>query len=157
MIAIAALAGVAACDEARPAKADHPERLDGTWTLELQLREPLRLVAGRARTPTLRGEAFLRENGPVTVAAGLDGTPTHYGTHAVDLRPFGLPRPARGTVPTVAARLIGADSVEAVLDPGAPGELTLRGSLHGDSVAGRWRYSSGRAGSAAGRFVMHHQ
>ena len=153
---VAALVMLCGCGRVEAGAPEHPERLDGGWTLELRLTDPVQLNRDATRTPPVRGEVVLVENGPIH-DAGLGGAPTHFGTYTADLHPFALPRPPAGRVPTLALRLLRSDSVEAVLDPGEAGSLDLAGKLAGDSVAGRWRYSAGRGGEARGWFVMRHR
>jgi hypothetical protein len=149
------LALLAACGAAdgRSARADHPERLDGRWSVALRLEEPMQLRGDTAAAGTVRGEIALIDNPAVRAVAGLGGSPTHYGVYAADFAPFGFAA-GTGHVPTAVARLLDADSVEIALDPEPGRPVVLAGRLAGDSVAGHWRYTWGRAAGAAGRFVM---
>jgi len=149
------LALLAACGGAdgHPARVDRPERLDGRWSVALRLEEPIQLHGDTAVAGTVRGEIALIDNPAPRAAPGLGGSPTHYGVYAADFAPFGFATGA-APVPTAVARLLDADSVEIALDPEADHAVVLAGRLAGDSVAGHWRYESGRAAAAAGRFVM---
>ena len=149
------LALLAACGGAggRSARADRPERLDGRWSVSLRLEEPIRLHGDTAAAGTVRGEIALIDDPVARSAPGLGGSSTHYGVYAADFARFGFAAGA-ARVPTAVARLLDADSVEIALDPEAGHAVRLAGRLAGDSVAGHWRYVSGRSAAAAGRFVM---
>jgi len=144
----------AACGVAggRPARPDHPERLDRRWALDLRLEEPLALRGDTLTAGTVRGEIALIDN-PAVRGALVAGRPTHFGVYTADFAPFGF-TVATGGIPTAAARLLGADSVEISLDPADGRAVVLRGRLAGDSIVGHWRYEAGRSAAAAGRFVM---
>jgi hypothetical protein len=130
-----------------------PGRLDGRWSVELRLEQPMQLRGDTARAGTVRGEIALIDNPLGRSATGLGGRPTHSGSYAADFTPFGFTTSARH-VPTAVARLLDPDSVEIVLDPEPGHPLVLAGRLASDSVAGHWRYAWGRSAGAAGRFVM---
>ncbi|HEX6372819.1 MAG TPA: hypothetical protein VF006_28110 [Longimicrobium sp.] len=150
----AALLGLAACGESGPSgELGGDPRLRGGWTAEFQVASPLRLRTDTATVGTVRGELVLMENRVVQSVARLQGPPTHYGAYGADFRSFGLPVAATGRVPTVAARITSADSVEMVLD-GVGSGIVLTGRLDADSVAGRWTYAGDRAGGANGTFVL---
>lgn len=148
------LAGVA-CGRTAADQPEHPERLDGEWTVEFHLEHPATLTQNTARVPPVRGTVVLLENERARRIEGFSGVPTHYGVYSADLRPLGLG--IGGQVPTLVARLAGADSVEIAFDPEQGRRFVGRGALAGDSVAGHWSAGSGRtAGRSSGRFVMHH-
>ncbi len=152
--ALPLLALLAACGGGvgRSARADHPERLDRRWAIDLRLEEPIELRGDTAAAGTVRGEIALIDN-RAPRSSLVAGQPTHFGVYAADFAPFGFTASA-GRIPTAAARLLGPDSVEISLDPAGGQAVMLRGKLAGDSIVGRWRYDAGRSAGAAGRFVM---
>jgi hypothetical protein len=155
----ALLATVAACDRSRPgtARDDATGNLEGRWTLELRLEHPAQLRADTAEMKPVRGVVVLLRNRPPRRPDGeARSLPTLYGSHTLDVRPFGIALRRAGPVPTVSARPAGADSVVLTLDPDAPGGgLTLAGRLAGDSAAGRWWWHGpGRSAGASGRFTL---
>lgn len=156
----ALLVAAAACDRSRPGAPPGgvPDRLEGSWMLELRLEHPAQLGGGTAATRPVRGEVVLLVSGGGRPRRLEEpgSLPTHYGSHGVDTRPFGIALRRGGRVPTVSVRPAGADSVVLTLDPDAPGGgLTVAGRLAGDSVAGRWRWHGpGRSPGASGRFTM---
>jgi hypothetical protein len=150
----AALLGVAACGDSGPdTSLGGDPRLRGGWTADFQLASPLRLRTDTAAAATVHGEVVLMENRLVRTIPRLHGSPSHYGTYGADFRSFGLPLPTAGRVPTVAARISGADSVEMVMD-GIGSGILLTGRMESDTVAGRWWYAGDRAGGAEGTFVL---
>lgn len=150
--ALLLLLGSAACGRAgHAAQADHPERLDGPWTLELRVEHPITASAVTPHPDPVRGSVVLMENAPA--APAVPAGDTHYGAYAADLRALGV-NPAAG-VPTLVARMAGADSVQFTVEPGTARPLHARGRLDGDSVAGHWWTEGGRvAGGSSGRFVL---
>jgi hypothetical protein len=150
---VVALLALAACggDDGGGELGGDP-RLRGGWTAEFQLASPLRLTDTPAGA-TIHGQVLLMENRTVRALPPLHGAPTHYGTYGADFRGFGLPLPAAGRVPTIAARTSGADSVEMVMD-GIGSGIILNGRMESDTVAGRWFYAGDRAGGAEGTFVL---
>lgn len=147
------LPAAAACGGAgEAAQPRHPERLDGAWSLEFRLEHPITATPPTPRhAPAVRGSVVLMENAPP--ASALPESATHYGAFAADLRPLGAV--AQPGVPTLVARMVGADSVEFTLDPGSSRPLRAAGALRGDSVAGRWWTDGGRvAGGSSGHFVL---
>ncbi|HYJ80030.1 MAG TPA: hypothetical protein VEW03_10535 [Longimicrobiaceae bacterium] len=150
------LAVTAACERSEPESAPHdaPAPLTGTWALELRLERPPQLLVDTAAVWPVRGEVvLLPESGR---ASETPHRATHYGSHTVDVRPFGISLRGRGRVPTAVA-WPAADSVQLTLDPDAPGGgLSLAGRLAGDSAAGRWWWHGPGQGSAgaSGRFVL---
>ena len=150
---VAALLAVGACGESAAGGAlGGDPRLGGGWTAEFWVASPLRL-GDTAAPRNVPGSLVLMENRVVQSFGRLRGPPTHYGAYGADFRPFGLPIPSPGRVPTVTARLAEADSVEMVLDGIGTGIL-LVGRLDSDSIAGRWSYAGDRAGGANGTFVL---
>lgn len=150
----AALLGLAACGErAYDGELGGDPRLRGGWAADFQLASPLRLRTDTAATTTVHGEVVLMENRLVHAVPRLHGAPSHYGTYGADFRSFGLPVAAAGRVPTVAARITAADSVEMVMD-GIGSGIVLTGRMESDSIAGRWWYAGDRAGGAQGTFVL---
>jgi hypothetical protein len=143
----AALLLAAACGGPRPGapRGQEPEGLEGSWTLELRLEHPVQLGADTASLRPVRGEVVL-----------LRAEGAHYGSHTLDVRPFGIALPGGGHVPTVRELPARGDSVVLVLEPDAPGGgLTLAGRMAGDSAAGQWWwYGPGRSASASGRFTL---
>jgi hypothetical protein len=132
---------------------EHPERLDGAWTMELNLEHPATLTRETNAVPPVRGTVVLLENEEARVVSGASGVPTHYGVYSADVRPLGLG--SEGQVPTIAARLVGADSVEIAFEPEQGHGLAGRGVLAGDSVVGRWWTAGGRAiPRSTGRFTL---
>jgi hypothetical protein len=132
-------------------RTEHPERLDGEWTVEFRLEHPATLT--RDTSGLVRGTVVLLESGQAGAVAGLSGAPTHYGVYAANLRPLGLR--GGGGVPALAARLGGADSVEIAFGPEQGHAFVGRGTLAGDSVIGHWWTEGGRTtGRGSGRFVM---
>jgi hypothetical protein len=148
----------AACDRSRPAPpGEEPGNLEGSWTLELRLEHPPQLRADTGAMKPVRGEvALLRNSRPRRADGEMRNLPTHYGSHTLDVRSFGIPLPPAGRVPTVSARLAKGDSVVLILEPEARGGgLTVAGRLKGDSAAGRWWWHGpGRSPGASGRFTM---
>ena len=146
----------AACERARPpSDAPGADAVTGEWSAEFVVTQPLAGRAHAAGAPPARGTiSLLRDDGGRRVR-GLGGPATHVGAQTMHLRPFGFdPRPP-GNVPGVAARWIAPDSVELAFESAAPDQtFTIRGRLAGDSIAGRWHYSSRGAGGASGRAVM---
>jgi len=151
-LALLPLVLAASCRPAggRGAGLDHPERLDGRWAMALRLESPIQLDGDT--TGTVTGELSLIDDPAARGPRAVVRRPTHYGVYAADFSRFGFV-PRTGRVPTAVARLLGADSVEVVLDPDADG-VRLAGGLRGDSIAGHWSYDGGRLTGAAGRFVM---
>ena len=151
---VAALLALAACGGDRGGgQLGGDPRLRGGWAADFQLASPLRLTSDSAAGSTIHGEVLLMENRTVRALPQLHGAPTHYGTYGADFRGFGLPVPTPGRVPTIAARISGADSVEMVMD-GIGGGIRLTGRMESDSIAGRWVYAGDRAGGAQGTFVF---
>jgi hypothetical protein len=150
----AALLGLAACGgDSGAGELGGDPRLRGGWTADFQLASPLRLRSDSAAGSTIHGEVLLMENRTVHALPQLHGAPTHYGTYGADFRGLGLPVPAAGRVPTIAARTSGADSVEMVMD-GIGSGIVLTGRMESDTIAGRWFYAGDRAGGAEGTFVL---
>jgi hypothetical protein len=150
----AALLGLAACGETGyTGELGGDPRLRGNWTAEFQVASPLRLRSDTTTVRTVHGEVVLMENRLLYTYPRLHGAPTHYGTYNADFRSMGLLVPAAGKIPTIAARITRADSVEMVMDGVGSGVL-LTGRLDADSIAGRWTYAGDRAGGANGTFVL---
>jgi hypothetical protein len=130
-----------------------PQRLDGAWTVELRLEHSATLTRAAAAVPPVRGTVVLLENERARRIPGLSGVPTHYGVYSADLRTLDLG--TAGQVPTLVARLAGADSVEIAFDPERGHAFVGRGTLEGDSIRGRWWTPAGRTvGRSSGRFTM---
>jgi len=147
------LLAAAACSRADASRPDHPERLDGAWTVELRLEQPATLTRDTLGVPPVRGTVVLLENERVRGAAGLSGAPTHVGVYSADLAPLALR--SGGEVPTLVARMAAGDSVEIAFDPARGHPFVGRGVLAGDSVTGHWWAGGGRtAGRSSCRFVM---
>jgi hypothetical protein len=147
------LAGAACGDAGREGRPEHPERLDGAWTVEFGLEHSATLTRDTAGLAPVRGAVVLVQNVERRGVHGLSGVPTHYGVYQADLRPIGLSG-GRG-VPTLVVRLVGTDSVEIAFDPRQGSAFTGRGTLAGDSVRGHWRTTDARStGRSSGRFVM---
>ena len=147
----------AGCGRARerPRVPEGADALTGVWSTELVLTDPLLRSADPAKPRVANGTISLLRKDGVPGGAGLHGTPTHVGVHTVELVGFGFrPHPA-GAVPAVAARWIAPDSVEMTFESAAgAGELMyVAGHLEGDSVVGRWHYST-RVAGAGGRVLM---
>jgi hypothetical protein len=148
------LLAAAACGRAAdPARAAHPERLDGQWTVEFYLEHPATLTRDTAGVPPVKGTVVLLEGPRPRRVDGLSGPADHYGVYSADLRPLDLPGTAQ--VPTLVARLAAGDSVEIAFDPGQGHLFAGRGVLAGDSVTGRWWAHAGRTtGRSSGRFTL---
>lgn len=148
------LLAAAACARAKANGApEHPERLDGAWMMEVHLEHPATLTRETSAIPPVRGTMVLLENEPARRISGVSGVPTHFGVYSADLRPLGLG--SEGAVPTLAARLVGADTVEIAFEPAQGHGFAGRGVLAGDSVAGLWWAAGGRAAPrSTGRFSM---
>lgn len=145
----------AACGAGEPGgRLEHPERLDGTWTVEFRLEHSAILTRDPAEVQPVRGTVVLVENDRARRIAGVSGVPTHYGVYAADLRPLDLP--GTGQVPTLVARLASGDTVEIGFDPELGRPFVGRGTLAGDSVIGHWwTHMGGRTvGRSSGRFIM---
>ena len=128
--------------------------LTGTWEARFTADSGQVAAAGHP-TRAVAAEVVLLENRWLESAAGLSAGPTHYGTFAADFAPLGFEPRAAGQVPSIAATVVGRDSVELVLQPtsdAAP--LTAAGHVLGDSVVGRWWHSGGRGVGIAGSFRM---
>jgi hypothetical protein len=79
---------------------------------------------------------------------------TYYGVYSADLANVQAKPPDTDPLPLAGARMVGADSVEVVLNPTVDhGAVMLWGRTHGDSIRGRWE-TTGYAPGASGRFVM---
>ncbi|HEU4885470.1 MAG TPA: hypothetical protein VFT45_24695 [Longimicrobium sp.] len=150
----AALLALAACGgDGDGGQLGGDPRLRGGWAADFKLASPLRLTSDSAAGSTIHGEVLLMENRTVRALPQLHGAPTHYGTYGADFRGFGLPVPTAGRVPTIAARISGADSVEMVME-GIGSGIVLTGRMEADTIAGRWSYAGDRAGGAQGTFVL---
>jgi hypothetical protein len=128
--------------------------LTGAWEASFTA-DPDQIGTAGRRLPPVPVELVLMENGWLGSVAGLSGEPTHYGTFTADFRPLGFDPRAAGEVPSIAAAVVGRDSVELVLQPTAsPTPLTAAGHVVGDSVVGRWWHSAGRGAGISGSFRM---
>ncbi|HEU0299352.1 MAG TPA: hypothetical protein VFR37_07860 [Longimicrobium sp.] len=145
----------AACERTRgPSDTAGADALTGTWTAELVVTQPL-AARGNAGLPTAHGTISLLRDDDGRRMRGLSGPATHVGAQTVHLRPFGFEARPGGEVPGVAARWIAPDSVELAFESASPDQaFVIRGRLTGDSIAGRWHYTSRGAGGALGRVVM---
>lgn len=143
------LASAACGRDGHAARPQHPERLDGAWSMEFRVEHPI--TAPATPPAPVRGSVLLMENAPA--APAVPARDTHYGAYTGDLSALGV-TPAAG-VPTLVARMAGADSVQFTVDGGTARPLHARGRLYGDSVAGHWWTDGGRvAGGSSGRFVL---
>lgn len=128
--------------------------LDGLWAVEFIVETPLR-PGHPPPQRSVRGEvALLHDSALHPRPTGLSGPPTHSGSYTTRFRPLGFEVRETGAVPALLARLSPADSVEIALQPDHEDPLLMRGSLAGDSIAGRWSYYQRRGGAASGSFVM---
>lgn len=155
-ILLLSLAAAACRGEREPAHApEGADALSGEWTVELVLTDPL-LPRGTVQPPPVaRGTLSLLRDDRVRRVEGLHGPPTHVGVHTLGLSGFGFEMHPAGRVPAVAARWAPPDSVELAFESAAAASelLGIRGRLRGDSVVGRWHYTT-RVSGAAGRVVM---
>jgi hypothetical protein len=148
---------VAGCESSRPGEAPvDTSALDGAWVTSFTLESHL-VGEARLQEQTIRGEIALLRNPLVSTEPGLSGSPTHSGTYAARLRPFGFEIRGSHDPPTVVARLGARDSVEIVLQPNGESPVRMAGVLTGESITGRWWYAPHRGGSASGRFSMRHR
>jgi hypothetical protein len=148
---------LAACESSRPVEEPVDTGvLDGAWVTRLTLESHLLGRAG-PQERTVAGDIALLRNPSLATEPGLSGSPTHSGTYAARLRPFGFEIRRNHDPPTVVARLGPRDSVEIVLQPNGESPVRMAGVLTGDSITGRWWYAPHRGGSASGRFSMRHR
>lgn len=126
----------------------------GVCDAELVLTRPMLGRADSAHAGTVRGRsALLREDG-TGEAPGVTGPPTYVGTHTLTLHRFGFELRREGGASGIVARWVQPDSLElAFVLPGGDETFTMHGHQVGDSIVGRWHYSS-RATGAVGRVLM---
>ena len=152
LLLTAALAACGASD--RPPGSGGPDPLTGVWSAELVLTRPMLGRPDSATAGAARGRIALLREDRLREAPGLTGAPTHVGTHTLSLRRFGFEPGQRGDMPGGVARWVPPDSVELAFEsPGGGEAFTIRGRLAGDSITGRWHYST-RVTGAAGRVTM---
>jgi hypothetical protein len=151
-----AMAACAAC-AGHPVAEGHSaaaRSLTGTWEARFTA-DAAPVIARERRVRPVSAEVVLLENRWLGSVAGLSAEPTHYGTFDADFGPLGFDPRAEGQVPSIAAVVMGRDSVELVLQPASgAAPLTAAGHVAGDSVVGRWWHSGGRGVGIAGSFRM---
>ena len=124
-------------------------RLVGLWTIHLRTDRGPGVEEG-ARSA---GEIAFTLNAERLPGKGVDQPPMLFGTYTMDFTPLGLGAGSGADVPEAEASLTG-DSVSVMLAPGSAVPITLRGTLSGDSVTGRWQTTRRSGLSATGEFVL---
>lgn len=129
-------------------------RLDDAWDLRIRVDEAR--VGGTLPNPREHTGAVallqipIGRRQPWMAVSGF----THAGVFTDNFGAVGL-SPAEGErIPLAAARMVGADSVEVVLNPTKDhGSMVLRGLISGKRVRGRWEVT-GYVPGARGTFEM---
>jgi hypothetical protein len=147
---VAALA-VIACSRAPVRDArwqQRAEAMSGMWSVRLSF----------GSTPAqATGTMTLTANHAIDHAVDGIGLPTNYGAYAIDFRALGF-SPSGVQVPAVFVGACAGDSIGFVFETDRPAfSMSMRGSLHADTVTGRWSAEESRSTLARGSFIMTHQ
>lgn len=146
--------GVIADAGARVTSEDANEPLADAWGLSIQVDEP---ALGRSLPePRLcNGSVALLPLAPTAMRSWMALSHFSYaGLYTDSFRPAGLIPSERERIPLAAARMIGSDSVEIVLNPTQDhGAMVLRGVLRAGRVTGDWEVT-GYVRGARGTFQM---
>jgi hypothetical protein len=149
-----AISVVTGCTDASAHKASAAGvALSGRWTVSYAVDSNVvwhdRVHAAAQGTITLMSNHTVGRDYPRI------GVPATYGVYDVDFSPWGF-APAGSALPAIVGGSIGDDSVEIRFDSDRRDfEMTMDGTLRGDTVRGRWIASSARAILGHGEFTMY--
>jgi len=147
----AALILAVSADHMQSSAATSQDRLTGTWTLRLQVeREGYGPAEPQHRMLTAE-LALLSTSAPGVRPWMAVSSFTHYGVYAGSVEELTPAATSRERVPLAAAKLVGRDSAEIVLNPTVDhGAVVLRGVLRDSTITGNWTttgYVMGKSGN----------
>ncbi len=125
-------------------------RLAGIWTVELGVTSAIGFPPHTIRQAGTMALVLNRER----VTTSLFGQPpVAFGTYDIPFDSLGISSSTPWGTPDVWVTIAG-DSVTLILSPKAESPITLAGTWHGDSLAGRWTTEQRAGPNGIGDFVL---